>query len=149
MAIEAPLHQQGRSLENQRHLIHGTVARRAAYALVDVNAVIEIDEIGQPVHFHPLNRLVGAIAFPHRLEIARVIEQHGVAIHTGFRRRNTRNRGGFHTGVTVAAVDAVVADMVLVTELDRLLARNVLIRRIRRAGHSDDGRDGKSTQKNG
>src|SRR5205807_1935522 len=45
MAVQAPLHEQRVGLEYQRHLVDLPVARRAAYALVDMNAVIEVDEI--------------------------------------------------------------------------------------------------------
>src|SRR2546425_301459 len=44
MALQAPLHQQRIGLKHQRHLVDLTVARRAAYALIDMNAVIEIDK---------------------------------------------------------------------------------------------------------
>src|SRR5260370_38060440 len=47
MALQAPLHQQRIGLKHQWHLVDLPVARRAAYALIDMNAVIEIDEIGQ------------------------------------------------------------------------------------------------------
>jgi len=45
MAVEAPLHQQGVGLKNQRHLVNFSVTRRAANAFIDMNAVIEIHEI--------------------------------------------------------------------------------------------------------
>src|SRR6266480_2879015 len=61
MALHAPLHQQRVGLEHQRHLVDLSVARRAAHALVDMNAVIEIDEIGQAVNFDPLDGFIAAI----------------------------------------------------------------------------------------
>src|SRR5712664_4666159 len=45
MTFHAPLHQQRVGLEYQRHLVDLPVARRATNALVDMTAVIEIDEI--------------------------------------------------------------------------------------------------------
>jgi len=47
-----PLHQQ-RVLENQWHLVHRAVARRAADALADVNAGIEIRKIAEAMDFDP------------------------------------------------------------------------------------------------
>jgi len=46
MALQAPLHLQRSVIEHQRHPIDGAVAGIAAHALVDVYAVIEINEIG-------------------------------------------------------------------------------------------------------
>ncbi len=55
VAAQAPLHQQGRRLKHQRHLIDGAVTRGTADTLVDVNAVIEIHEIGEAVNLYPLD----------------------------------------------------------------------------------------------
>jgi len=74
MAIDAPGHQQRIGLEDQRHLIDLPVAGGTANTLIDMNAVIEIDEISEAVHFHPLDGLIGAVAHAHRLEISDVIE---------------------------------------------------------------------------
>ena len=74
MAVQAPLHQQGMGLEDQRHLVDLPVARRAAYALVDVNAVIKIDEIGQAVNFDPLDGFIAAIALADGLEVGPIVE---------------------------------------------------------------------------
>ena len=127
MAIQAPTHIQRRSLENERHLVDGTVTRGAADALVDVNAVIEVDVIGQAVDLDPLNRLVSTKAFANRFEIADIVEEDGMAIHAGLGGRNARIAGTFHAGMTVAAVDAVVSNMVLVAELYRLIAGNAFV----------------------
>ena len=75
MAIEAPLHQQRVRLKNQGHLIHRAMTRRAANALADMNAVIEISEITEAVDLHPLNRFVRSITLAHGLQIADVVEQ--------------------------------------------------------------------------
>jgi hypothetical protein len=133
MAIDAPSHIQRRCLEDQRHLIDGSVARGTAYAFRHVDAVIEIHVVGQPMHAHPVDRLVGAVAFAHGLKISNVVEEHRVAIHAGLGRRYAGGRGTLYARVAVAAIDAVVADVVLVAELNRLVARDVLIGQIRRA----------------
>ena len=130
MAVQAPLHQERVGLKHQRHLVDLAVAGGAADAFVDVNAVIEIGEIGQAMHFHPLDGFVGAVAVAHRLEVAGVVVKHGMAVHARLRWRNAGDRGGFHAGVAVAAIDAVVADVMLMAELHGLLTGNVLARQI-------------------
>ena len=140
MAIEAPLHLQRVGLEHQRHLIHLPVTRRAADALVHVNAVIEIDVIRQAMHFNPLNRGIRAVALAHRGKITHIVEQHRMAIHAGFRRRDARGRGSFHARVAIPAVDPVITRVMLVTELDGLIARQILIGKIGGAHAAKDHR---------
>ena len=54
-----------------------------------------------------------------------------MAVHAGFRRRDTSNGGSLDGGMTVAAVEPVIADVVFVAELHRLRAHNILVRRVR------------------
>src|SRR5260370_2721796 len=51
MALQAPSHPQRIGLKHQWHLVDLPVARRAAYALIYINALIEIDEISQTINF--------------------------------------------------------------------------------------------------
>jgi len=44
-----------------------------------------------------------------------------MTIHAGTCWRQSRRRGGFDRGVTITAIQAIVADVVLMTKLDRLL----------------------------
>jgi len=136
MAVQAPLHQQRGCLKHQRHLVNLPVTRRAAHAFVDVNAVVEIDVIGEAMHANPLNRFIGAITLAHRFQVSGVVEQHRMTIHAGLGGRNSRGCRAFHRGMAVTAVDAIVSDMVLVAKLDRLLARDVLVRQIGSAGQA-------------
>jgi hypothetical protein len=136
MAVQAPLHQQRRGLKHQRHLVDLPVTRRAAHAFVDVNAVIEINEVRQAMHADPFDGFIGAETLAHRLQISGVVEQHRVAIHAGLGGRNTGGGGAFHGRMAVTAIDAVVAHVVLMAELDGLLARDVLVRQIRSAGQA-------------
>jgi hypothetical protein len=147
VAIDAPAHIQRGCLENQRHLIDSAVACGTAYAFRHVDAVIEIYIFGQPMDAHPMNRLVSAVAFPHRLEISDIIEEHRVAIHAGLRRRHTGDRRTLDARVAIAAVDAIIADVMLVAELNGLIARNVLIGQIGRAGSEQHTRQRNAGQK--
>jgi hypothetical protein len=111
-----------------------------------MDAVIEIHVIGQPMHFHPVNRFARAIALPHRLQVAHIVKQHGVAVHARFRRRNSCIRGGFHAGMAVATVDAVVSRMMFVAELYGLIARDVSIGDIRRPCHHQNCGQGHASE---
>jgi len=71
-----------------------------------------------------------------------------MAIHAGFCGGNSGNRGGLDASVTKTAIDAVIADMVLVAELHGLLARDVLAGKIGRPGDSEDGGEPKRRQQN-
>ena len=91
--------------------------------------------------------LIGAITFAHRFQVSCVFEQHRVAVHTGFRRRDTGLRGSFNTAVTIAAVDAIVTGVMFVAELDRLIADDVLPGVIRSAReHQDAGKSQRHRQ---
>lgn len=125
MTLEAPFHIERRYLISQRHQVNAPVTGRAAHALVHVNAVIEIGEVGQVVHPGPLDRLTGAPAFADRLEVRAVPPDLRVAIHAGLRRRYTGESELLNGCVTVAAIDAIIADVMFVAELYRLLAWEV------------------------
>ena len=148
VAAQTPLHQERRGLKHERHLVDGAVARGTAHALVHVNAVIEINEIRQPVNPYPLDGFIRAVALANRFQVGGVGIKYRVAIHAGFRRGNAREGGSFDGGMTVAAVKSVVADVVLVAELDGLGARNVLVSRVRRPRQSQNSSESKSGQKN-
>lgn len=92
------------------------MASGAAHTLVDVNAVIEIDEARQVVHPRPLQRFSGPETFAHRLQNRALGPDLGVATHADFGGRNTGERRLFHRGVAISTVDAVVTDMMFVTE---------------------------------
>ncbi len=68
----------------------------------------------------PLNRFAAAKTLAHRFQHRTVRPDLRMAIHAGLGRRNARERALFHRGVAVTAIDAVVADMMLVTERHRL-----------------------------
>src|SRR4029079_13747499 len=72
VAIQAPPHHQRVLLVHQRHAVDAPVARGAADALGDVDAVVEVDEVRQVVHAGPFERPVLAEAGAHRLEDRRV-----------------------------------------------------------------------------
>ena len=143
MTIETPPHCQRRARAHQRHLAHRAVAGRAADAFCDVNRMIEIGVIGQPVYFVPCDRLVVGKAPPDGLQHFRVGIELRVAGHTGVGGRNAGNGRPLDSGVTVAAVHAEAADMMFVAEGNRLRQRDVLIRNVRGPHDPVCNRDGK------
>ena len=147
IAVQSPFHLQRRCLEDKRHLVDLAVAGGATHAFVDVDAVIEIDVFSQPMHAHPVNGLIGAVALANGLQITRGVEQHRVAVHAGFRGRNARGGGALYARVTVAAIDTVIADVVLMTKLNGLLARYVLVRQIGRTRGPEDAGQRQTRQK--
>lgn len=131
MALEAPLHIQRRDLIGERHQIDSAVTRRAADSLVQVNAVIEIDEVGQIVHPRPSDRLACAPALANGLQVRRVRPDLRVAVHARPSRGDSRERSFLDGRVTVAAIDAVIAYVMFVAELNGLLAWKERLRVIR------------------
>ena len=125
VAIEAPLHIQGFGFPHQGHLIDLAVARLAANALVDVDAVIEIGEVGQVVDAIPLDGHVVAEAGAHGFEDGRFGPDLRVAGHAGFGRGNAGKGTLFDGGMAVAAVDAHAGDVVFVAKGNGLVNGHV------------------------
>jgi hypothetical protein len=106
---------------------------RAPHALIYVNAVIEKDEVRQIINPSPLDGLAATPALADRFKIRAVRPNLGVTIHASLGRGDTRISEFLNRGVTVAAVDAVVTDVVLVAELNRLFAREECLSVVRRS----------------
>src|SRR6185369_12200433 len=90
-----------------------------------MNAVIEINEVGKIVHSSPLDRLARPPAFADRLEIRAVRPDLRMAIHTGLSRRNACVGKLLDGGVAVTAIDAVISDVMFMTELNGLFAGEI------------------------
>ena len=128
MTFKTPFHLQRRSLISDGHLVHASMTGGTADALVHVNAVIKICVVRQVVNSDPLNRFAGAKTGAHRFEIRALSPNLLMTIHAGVGRRHSGGGSGFDGGVAVAAIQTVVADVVLVTKLHRLLAFDPLPR---------------------
>src|ERR1051326_8931592 len=81
MTVDAPFHLQRLLLPHERHAIHRPMAGRAPDPFVNVNAVVEVEEIGQVVHARPLNRSAGPEALAYRFEKRTVRKNLRVAVH--------------------------------------------------------------------
>ena len=102
------------------------MAGLAADPLVDVNAVVEIDEVGEIVDAVPLESGIVAEAGAHRLEHGRLTPDLGVTGHTGFGGGNAGKTALVDGRVAIATVEAHPGNVMLVTKGDRLLERDVL-----------------------
>ena len=135
MAVHAPIHLQRALLPGERHLVDAPVAGGAADPFAHVDAVIEVDEFRQIVDARPLHWLARLEALAHRREHRAVRPDLRVAVHARLGRREPRECRSFDGGVTVTAVEALAADVVLMTERDGLDPGGVRLRDVRGAAH--------------
>ncbi len=124
MTVETKGHLERLRFPHQRHLIHRSVTARTTDAFVDVNAVIEIDIVGELIHAVPHDRLIGLKALAHQRECTAGGPDLAMTIHTGLRGRHPGKRGILNRGMTITAVNAVVADVVFVTKGNGLIDRS-------------------------
>jgi len=120
MAVEAPLHPQRCRAPCHRHLVDAAVTLDAGNAFGDVDAVIEIDEVGQRVNTVPGDRQAALRAAPQGRKDVGLGEELRVARQADGRRRQAGEGARFDRREAVAAIESVVADVVLVTERNRL-----------------------------
>lgn len=132
VAFQTPLHLERGDLPRERHLIYTPVTGRAADAFFDMNAVIEISEIGEVVNARPLNWFAGAPAFADWCKVGAVSEKLRVTIHASLGRRQSSYGAGFDCRMTITTINPVIAYMMLVAKLHRLRARDISLRDIRR-----------------
>ena len=85
MTIETPFHVKRVHLEHQGHLVHTAVTAGAANAFPDVDAVVEIDKIGEVMYAGPSQRLPGLQAGTHGFQHFRIGPQLRMTPHTNVR----------------------------------------------------------------
>lgn len=137
MALQTPLHLKRRHLISERHLVNAAVTGRASHALVHMNAVVEVDELRQIMNARPPERLARTKARAHGFEHGAVRPDLRMTVHAGGRGRQSCEGVGFYGRVTIAAINAVVRDVMLMAEGHGLLARNARFRDVRRAANGD------------
>ena len=144
VTLEAPIHIERIFPPRERHRVDSAVTGGATNALVDMNAMIEINKTGKVVDSGPLNRLAGAKTLAHRLQHRTIRPDLTMTIHAGLGRRNTRERTLLYRSVAIAAVDAIVADVMFVAKRHRLATRHTDFRDVgrlingRQRQHQDD-----------
>lgn len=125
VTIEAPFHRQGLSLVCERHFINPPVACRAADSLFHVNAVVEIDKVGEVVYASPPDRLVVSETLAHLDESGTIFPNLRMASHARVSWWNVRKCRGFDSCVTESAIDTKLAGMMGVTERNGLIDADV------------------------
>lgn len=132
MAGQTPFHLKRIFLVNGRHIVDLSVAGRTTDALRDMNAVIEINKFGKIVDAFPLDRLILTKTGADRFEIRAVVPYLAVAIHTRLRRRHSGRGGCLYGRMTIPAINAVIAHVMFMAELDRLLFLEITPGEVRR-----------------
>jgi hypothetical protein len=122
VTLQAPLHLERLFFPHERHLVHLAMTRVTTDTFLHVDAVVEVNEISKVVKAVPLDRLTRAVAFTNRLQHGTVLPNLGMTGHTSFRGRDSRKCAVLDRRVTVAAVQAETADVMLVAERNGLLS---------------------------
>src|SRR5581483_1094944 len=130
VAIETPRHLQRVLLPRERHAIHATVTTLTSYPFRNVDAVVEVDEVGQIVNAGPHDGIAGTETLPDGLERGTGGPDLGVAVHARLGGRDSGERRSFDRGVAIPAVDSNAAHVMRMTERHRLLARHMLARAV-------------------
>lgn len=127
MAAQTPFHLEGACLAHQWHLINTSMTALASDSFRDMDAVVEVREVGKIVNPCPAQRLTTLKTCADRFEDGGVCPDLRVTAHTGFRRGNPSRCRNFDAGMAIATVDAEATDMVFMAELHRLIAGNILL----------------------
>ena len=133
MAVETPAHLQAGRPPHQRHLVNATVAALTADPLGHMNAVVEVNKVGQVMDTRPFQRPAGAVAFSDRLENRAVLPDLRMTTHADFGGWEPGKRRRLDRRVAEAAVNPQAAYMVFMAERDRLLADDIGFGDVRRA----------------
>src|SRR5437763_7502193 len=99
------------------------VASGASNALVHVNAVVEVNEVGEIVNTPPFNGTAAGPTIANRLGKGRVRPDLRMARHACFGRGEAGKMRGLNAGMAVAAIDAVIFHVMLVAEWNWLFRR--------------------------
>lgn len=91
-----------------------------------MNAVIEVSVVRKIVNSDPCDGRACTKARPNWFEVRTVCPNLLVAAHTRFSGWHARGSGSFYRRMAVTAVNAIVADVVFMTKLNRLLALDPL-----------------------
>lgn len=116
MAADAPLHLQRSIIKHQWHAVHRAVAGVAAYALVDVNAVIEINEVWEVVDPVPYQRFAAAKTLADWFQKRRGRPNLRMTVHASLCRRNSGEARSFYRGVAVPAINPQRSHVMLMAE---------------------------------
>ena len=154
MTVEAPTHRERGRLPHQRHVRDIAVAAAAADAFGDMDRVVEVDVVGQPMHACPVQRLMLGQARAHWRQHRGIGEELRMTGHAGGGRRHAGESRCLDRGVAIATIDAEAADVMRVAERHRLMPGDRLVGRVRRhhqrisAANQREGRNQNRNQHN-
>ena len=120
MALQTPAHAKHFFLLNYFHLSNIAVTGDTANSGVYMNAVIKIGEIRKVVNPSPFQRFFVFSTVAYQLKLFRILLNQGMTVHAGCCWRNVGGSSKFNSSVTVAAVDAQISGMKLMTVINRL-----------------------------
>lgn len=100
----------------ERHLLHGTVTGGATNALLNVNAVVEKNEIGNFVDPIPFDWRVGGPALADRFQDGSIGPHLRMAGHAGFGGRNAGESGIFDADVAITAINSEAGYVMFMAE---------------------------------
>ena len=121
VTFETPFHIKCIHPPRDRHLIDTAMAGGTAESLCDMDAVIEINVIGQIVHTGPFQGHIRGKTFPHRREDRRIVKNLRMTSHARFAGGHAGEPRFLNGVMAVAAIDSVVANVMFVTEGNRLI----------------------------
>ena len=111
----------------------------ASHSLIDMNAVVEIDEIRQIIHSSPHQRFASPKTLADWLQHRGLGPYLSVAIHAGLGCWHSCKPGVLYRSVTVTAINAQSPYMVLMAERRRLGSNHAGVSNIWRALHLGGG----------
>ena len=136
VAIEAPFHLERGVLPHEGHPVDAPVATRAADAFIHMDAVVEINKVGEIVHPRPPQRNAVLITIANWFEHVASGPDLRMAVHAGCRGGQARERRYLDAGMAVATVDTKAGNVVFVTKRDRLRPGNAFFGQVGRTGNS-------------
>jgi hypothetical protein len=128
VAVDAPLHVHISRFPGERHLVQTSVASFAAHSLVHVDAVIEIDEVGQIIDAIPAYGLVLAQAGAHRFQHIAVFPNLLMTVHACGCGRHPCKRTHFDGVVAVTAINTDPSNVVCMAKRHGLIDWYPLVR---------------------
>ena len=105
----------------------------ATDSFVYMNAVIEVNEIGEIIYASPLQGFTGSETRPNRFQERTIHPDLRMTVHARFRGWNAGKTGSLYCRVAVAAINPHSPNVMRMTELDRLFAGHFCLRYIWRA----------------